>query len=158
MFIKSVSNITKCSSSVCAMDQGPRPPSTQALNCLIKVCSGFQVDYLLCDDYYHIIWYLSVTLMAMFNWLFQILFREEKKRFETEGDRTDAILLWNFHKTLLVADDVPPSIIFMVIKIYPKVGIIVIGNYELIYIAWLRFSDFGGQWLIEGSCHDFNIG
>ena len=35
---------------VCAMDQGLRPPSTQALNCLIKVCSGFQVDYLLCDD------------------------------------------------------------------------------------------------------------
>ena len=51
VFIKSVSNITKCSSSVCAMDQGLRPSSTQALNCLIKVCSGFQVDYLLCDDY-----------------------------------------------------------------------------------------------------------
>ena len=51
VFIKSNSNITKCSSSVCAMDQGLRPPSTQALNCLIKVCSGFQVDYLLCDDY-----------------------------------------------------------------------------------------------------------
>ena len=56
---------TKCSSSlfqilqilqnvpqVCASrDLGPRPPSTLALNCLIKVCSGFQVDYLLCDDY-----------------------------------------------------------------------------------------------------------
>ena len=51
VFINSVSNITKYSSSECAMDQGLRPPSIQALNCLIKVCSGFQVDYLLCDDY-----------------------------------------------------------------------------------------------------------
>ena len=33
------------------MDQGLRPPSTQAFNCLIKVCLGFYVDYLLCDDY-----------------------------------------------------------------------------------------------------------
>ena len=33
---------------------GPRTSSTlhsEAFNCLIKVCSGFQVDYLLCDDY-----------------------------------------------------------------------------------------------------------
>ena len=48
-FIKSVSNITKYSSSVCAMDQEFRPPSTQALNCRSKVYSGFQVHYLLCD-------------------------------------------------------------------------------------------------------------
>ena len=33
------------------MDQELNPPSTQALNCLTKGCLGFQVDYLLCDDY-----------------------------------------------------------------------------------------------------------
>ena len=35
----------------------------------------------------------------------------------------------------------PLSIVFMMIKIYPTVGIIVIANYEMIYTASLGYSD-----------------
>ena len=82
-----------------------------------------------------------------------ILRREEKKRFETGGERTDAILLWNSPNP---PDASPSSIVFMMIKIYSRVGSIVIANYEMIYTAWLGYSDVReiAYWR---TCYDFNI-
>jgi len=41
-----------------------------------------------------------------------------------------------FYETLMtLPGDVPLSIVFMMIKVYPTVGIIVIANYEMIYTA-----------------------